>query len=87
MFCSGVATLGSGSNMANVGELALVDIETMVPLAEFPMMLLSDLGVPMTQNPVDVTVINEKMRFYFASDQNNTTIYGVEAVVPSPHEF
>ncbi|KAF2088987.1 hypothetical protein K490DRAFT_38346 [Saccharata proteae CBS 121410] len=83
MICSGVATVGG----FNLGGLALVDTETMIPLAEVPMTMVSDLGVPVTQNPMDVAVVDGQLRFYFLPDQHNSTLYVYEAKVRSPYEF
>lgn len=83
MLCSGVATVGS----YNLGGVALVDVETMVPLAEVPIALESALGVRLTQNPVDVSVEDGKLRFYWMPDQHNSTLYIYEAQPDSPFQF
>jgi hypothetical protein len=83
MLCSGVATVGG----YNLGGVALVDVDTMVPLAEVPIALQSALGVTMTQNPVDVSVENGKLRFYWMPDQRNSTLYVYEAQPQSPFEY
>lgn len=75
MFCGGVATLGE----YNLGGLALVDLETMLPLWEVPITLTSDLGVSLTQNPVDAHVVDGKLRVWFLPDQRNSTLYIYEA--------
>ena len=51
MLCNGVATIGSGNSSYNLGGIALVDTETMTPLAEVPIAMRSSLGAPLTQNP------------------------------------
>ncbi|KAI5462072.1 hypothetical protein BGZ63DRAFT_355636 [Mariannaea sp. PMI_226] len=83
MLCSGVATIGS----YNLGGIALVDVETMVPLAEVPIALESSLGVRLTQNPVDVSVTDGKLRFYWMPDQHNSTLYIYEAQPESPFQY
>ncbi|KAH6874750.1 hypothetical protein B0T10DRAFT_415124 [Thelonectria olida] len=83
MLCSGVATIGS----YNLGGIALVDVETMVPLAEVPIALESALGVRLTQNPVDVSVEDGKLRFYWMPDQHNSTLYIYEAQPDSPYQY
>jgi hypothetical protein len=75
MLCGGVATLGE----YNLGGLALVDLETMLPLWEVPISLTSDLGVSLTQNPVDAHVVDGKLRVWFLPDQRNSTLYIYEA--------
>ncbi|KAL7942022.1 hypothetical protein V8C42DRAFT_165921 [Trichoderma barbatum] len=76
MLCSGVAALDGGYSL---GGIALVEAETMQPLAEVPIMLKSALGVRMTQNPMDVSVESEKLRLYWLPDQRNSTLYIWEA--------
>lgn len=75
MFCGGVATVGS----SNLGGIALVDITTMVPIWEVPIAMTSDLGVPVTQNPIDISVVNNKLRIYCLPDQHTSTLYIYEA--------
>lgn len=83
MLCSGVATIGN----YNLGGIALVDVDTMVPLAEVPIALESALGARMTQNPVDVSVEEGKLRFYWMPDQRNSTLYVYEAQPDSPFQY
>ncbi|KAM6483872.1 hypothetical protein HDV62DRAFT_356898 [Trichoderma sp. SZMC 28011] len=84
MLCSGVTALDGGYSL---GGIALVHTETMQPLAEVPIMLKSALGVRMTQNPMDVSVENGKLRFYWLPDQRNSTLYIYEAEPNSPFEY
>lgn len=83
MLCSGVATIGG----YNLGGIALVDVATMVPLAEVPIALESALGVRLTQNPVDVSVEDGKLRLYWMPDQHNSTLYIYEAQPDSPFQY
>jgi hypothetical protein len=84
MMCSGVATF---SNNVTVGGVGIVDVDTMTPLAEIPLTMVSDLGTPMTQNPFDVALVNGTMRLYFLPDQHNSTLYVYEAEPDSPREY
>ncbi|KAK4068275.1 uncharacterized protein Triagg1_7518 [Trichoderma aggressivum f. europaeum] len=84
MLCSGVTALDGEYSL---GGIALVHTETMQPLAEVPIMLQSALGVRMTQNPMDVSVENGKLRFYWLPDQRNSTLYIYEAEPNSPFEY
>ncbi|ETI27683.1 hypothetical protein G647_00132 [Cladophialophora carrionii CBS 160.54] len=86
MVCSGVATLAVN---VTVGGLALVDVETMVPLYEVPVMMKSALGTVMTQNPFDIrwNSADETMRVYFLPDQHNSTVYIYEPVRESPYQY
>jgi hypothetical protein len=83
MLCSGVATIANYS----LGGIALVDVETMAPLAEVPIPLVSSKGVSLTQNPVEVSVVDGKLRLYWLPDQHNSTLYVYEAQPDSPFEF
>jgi hypothetical protein len=83
MLCSGVATIGG----YNLGGVALVDVETMVPLAEVPIPLETAKGVRMTQNPMDVSVEDGRLRFYWLPDQHESTLYVYEAQPDSPFQF
>ncbi|KAK9370362.1 hypothetical protein V1509DRAFT_637965 [Lipomyces kononenkoae] len=84
MICSGVTSLNS---TITIGGVALVDIETMIPVAEVPITISSDLGAAITTNPMDVTVVDGRLRFYFLPDQHNSTLYVFEAEPNSPFEF
>ncbi|KAK9326911.1 hypothetical protein V1520DRAFT_358499 [Lipomyces starkeyi] len=59
----------------------------MIPVAEVPITMTSDLGVPVTQNPMDVTIVDGRLRFYFMPDQHNSTLYVYEAEPNSPFEY
>lgn len=83
MLCAGVASVGN----YNLGGVALVDVATIVPLAEVPIALESALGVRLTNNPVEVSVEEGKLRFYWMPDQRNSTLYVYEAQPESPFEF
>ncbi|KAJ5573747.1 uncharacterized protein N7459_008174 [Penicillium hispanicum] len=76
MFCGGVATIRSSFNL---GGIALVDLQTMLPVWEVPIALTSDLGAPLTQNPIDIAVVDDKLRIYCLPDQHNSTLYVYEA--------
>lgn len=82
--CSGVATLAVN---VTIGGLALVDVESLVPLSEVPIMLKSALGTPLTQNPFDVAIVNGSLRLYFLPDQHNSTLYVYEPEVNSPYQY
>ncbi|KAK9349759.1 hypothetical protein V1523DRAFT_421914 [Lipomyces doorenjongii] len=84
MICSGVASL---SPTVAIGGVALVDMDTMIPVAEVPITMTSDLGVPVTQNPMDVAIVDGRLRFYFMPDQHNSTLYVYEAEPNSPFEY
>ncbi|KAH8812754.1 hypothetical protein F5884DRAFT_856049 [Xylogone sp. PMI_703] len=83
MLCSGVATIAN----YNLGGIAIVDLETLTPLAEVPITMTSDLGVAITENPVEVAVVNGRLRLYWLPDQFNSTLYVYEAEPNSPREY
>jgi hypothetical protein len=85
MMCSGVTSL-TGFNL-DLGGIALVDIETMVPLHEVPILMYSDMGTAFSQNSFDVDIVNDRLRLYGAPDQHNSTLYVIEANPISPREF
>lgn len=87
MLCGGVATLGSGDSAYNLGGIAIVDVETIIPLDEVPITLTSAMGVPLTQNPIDASVENGRLRLYLLPDQHESTLYVIEAQPDSPYEF
>ena len=87
MLCSGVTAFGSGAMAYNLGGIALVDLETMTPVAEVPITLMSELGVRITENPVDVDVVNGQLRLYWLPDQHNSTLYIYEADTRANFEY
>ncbi|KAK0615948.1 hypothetical protein B0T17DRAFT_496620 [Bombardia bombarda] len=74
MLCSGI----TGIYGVTIGGVALVDMETMLPLYEVPLTMVSDLGTLVTKNPMDVAVVRGKMRLYFLPDERNSTLYVYE---------
>jgi hypothetical protein len=87
MLCGGLTDYGSGSNEFQLGGLAIIDLETMLPLDEIPITLLSATGVVLTQNPMDAAIINGTLTFYLMPEQHNSTIYIIQPVSDSPYEF
>lgn len=58
MICGGVATISLPSSSLDLGGLALVDMQTMLPIWEVPVQLTSDRGATMTENPIDFGVVS-----------------------------
>jgi hypothetical protein len=87
MLCGGIAGYASPAPGFILGGITIVDMLSMIPLAEVPITLTSDLGDPIAENPIDVDVVDGKLRFYFLPDQHNSTLYVFEAAVDSPYEF
>lgn len=86
MICSGLTNYVS-SGLFQLGGIAIVDLETMVPLDEVPITGVSASGVVLTENPMDVTVVDGRLRFYWMPDQHNSTVYVYEAEPNSPYQF
>lgn len=80
MLCSGVATIGT----YNLGGIAIVDLQTLLPVS---ITMRSELGVAITENPVDVAVVDRKLRLFWLPDQHNSTLYVYKAVTDSPYEY
>lgn len=84
MLCSGVATIST----YNLGGIAIVDLDTMLPLMEIPIPMVSAKGVAMTENSCDASVTEDgRLRMYWLSDQHNSTLDMYEAQPNCPFEF
>ncbi|KZL84235.1 hypothetical protein CI238_09928, partial [Colletotrichum incanum] len=85
MLCSGIATLAPE---IEVGGLAVVDAEGMVPLWEVPFMERTGArggergeggkGVLMTKNPMDVALVGGRVRLYFAPEEGRSAVFVYE---------
>ncbi|GKT45867.1 uncharacterized protein ColSpa_06048 [Colletotrichum spaethianum] len=85
MLCSGIATLAAG---VEVGGLAIVDAEGMVPIWEVPFMERTGArsgergeggsGVLMTKNPMDVALVGGRVRLYFAPEEGRSAVFVYE---------
>jgi Family of unknown function (DUF6454) len=75
MLCGGITQYGS----FQLGGVALLDTETLKPDWEIPITTLSPAGNVVTRNPIDVDVVNGKLRLYLAPDDDTTTVFTYEA--------
>jgi hypothetical protein len=75
MLCGGITQYGT----FQLGGIALVDTETLAPVWEVPITTLSPAGNVVTRNPIDVDVVNGRLRVYLAPDDNATTVFTYEA--------
>ena len=75
MICSGITKLYG----TVIGGVSLVDMESMVPLYEVPLTMRSDQGALVTKNPMDVAIVDGKLRLFFLPDERNSTLYAFEA--------
>ncbi|KAK4137870.1 hypothetical protein BT67DRAFT_124185 [Trichocladium antarcticum] len=76
MLCSGITRLYG----TVIGGVALVDMESMAPLYEVPLTMVSDTGMLVTKNPMDVALVDGKMRLFFLPDERNSTLYVYEPI-------
>ena len=75
MLCGGITQYGT----FQLGGVALLDTETLAPVWEVPITMLSPAGNVVTRNPIDVDVVNGKLRLYLAPDDDTTTVLTYEA--------
>ncbi|KAK3308825.1 uncharacterized protein B0T15DRAFT_483401 [Chaetomium strumarium] len=76
MLCSGITNLYN----TTIGGVALVDMESMIPVYEVPLTMVSDRGVLVTKNPMDVAIVDGRLRLFFLPDERNSTLYVYEPV-------
>ncbi|KAK4147182.1 uncharacterized protein C8A04DRAFT_24980 [Dichotomopilus funicola] len=81
MLCAGITGGVYGAN-TSIGGVALVDMQTMVPLYELPLSMVSDGGNLVTKNPMDAAIVDGKLRFFFLPDEHNSTLYVYEPEGP-----
>jgi hypothetical protein len=75
MLCGGITQYGA----FQLGGIALLDTKTLSPVWEVPITTLSPAGNVVTRNPIDVEVVDGKLRVYLAPDDNSTTVFTYEA--------
>jgi hypothetical protein len=75
MLCGGITQYGT----FQLGGVALLDTETLSPVWEVPIAMLSPAGNVVTRNPIDVDVVDGKLRLYLAPDDDATTVFTYEA--------
>jgi hypothetical protein len=79
MLCGGITQYGT----FQLGGIALVDTQTLAPVWEVPITLLSPAGNVITRNPIDVAVVDGKLRLYLAPDDDATAVFTYQAETPS----
>jgi hypothetical protein len=75
MLCGGITQYGT----FQLGGIALLDTKTLAPVWEVPITTLSPAGNVVTRNPIDVDVVNGRLRVYLAPDDNATSVLTYEA--------
>lgn len=85
MLCAGIKThdvsaVGdAGSLSFTLGGLELVDLESKRAVHQLPFNWIADNGTVMTQNPFFVEQRDDRLRFYFMPEDNESTIYMFDA--------
>jgi hypothetical protein len=64
-----------------LGGFEVVDLRTDQPIAQMPIELWTESGLPMTQNPVWVEATASGLRAYFMPEDNKSILYIYEAEV------
>jgi len=84
MLCSGLAEYRPAPPTAPfaLGGWEIVDLKDHRPIWQAPIMLWSPSGRPMTQNPFFVEPTAAGLRAYFMPDDDRSTIYVYDAVLP-----
>jgi hypothetical protein len=75
MLCGGITQYGT----FQLGGVALLDTQTLSPVWELPITMLSPASNVVTRNPIDVDVVHGKLRLYLAPDDDATTVFTYEA--------
>jgi hypothetical protein len=75
MLCGGITQYGT----FQLGGVALIDTKTLSPVWEVPITILSPAGNVVTRNPIDVDVVDGRLRLYLAPDDDATTVFTYEA--------
>jgi hypothetical protein len=75
MLCGGITQYGT----FQLGGIALLDTKTLAPVWEVPITMLSPAGNVVTRNPIDVEVVNGRLRVHLAPDDDATTVFTYEA--------
>lgn len=75
MLCGGITQYGT----FQLGGIGLLDTKTLSPVWEVPITTLSPAGNVVTRNPIDVDVVDGKLRVYLAPDDDATTVFTYEA--------
>lgn len=75
MLCGGITAYGT----FQLGGIALVDTKTLAPVHEVPITTLTPAGNVLTRNPIDVAVVDGKLRLSLAPDDDATTVFTYQA--------
>ncbi|MBR7621837.1 hypothetical protein JKL49_20770 [Phenylobacterium sp. 20VBR1] len=82
MLCSGLADYRAPKASLSLGGLEIVDLKDQRPVWQAPVPLWAPSGRPMTQNPVFVEAAAAGVRAWFMPDDDPSTLFAFEALVP-----
>jgi len=85
MLCSGLNaySIGKDGPSFRLGGLELVDLQSNIAIHQIPVPLWTDDGkLPMTQNPFFVEPGDKGLRAYFMPEDDKSTLYVYDAVIP-----
>jgi hypothetical protein len=75
MLCGGLNWYESPSGRFSLGGLDLLDLNTQDAIHQIPVGVWLTSGIVITQNPFYVEVYGENLRFYFAPEDDDTTVF------------
>jgi hypothetical protein len=83
MLCSGLNTYRMKPDAPRfaLGGFEIVDLRNDLPVAQMPIELWTESGLPMTQNPFWIETTATGLRAYFMPEDNKSTLYIYEADV------
>lgn len=81
--CSGLSTYwkDTGTRFA-LGGLELLDLNSGQAIHQVPFPYWTDHGLAMTQNPMVIELNQDILRLYLMPEDNNSTLYTFEVVIP-----
>jgi hypothetical protein len=83
MLCTGVAEIrGTAGSGLRLGGVELIDLRDARPLHQVPLLLSTESGLPMTQNPAWLEPSPAGLRAWFMPEDDRSTMYVYEATLP-----
>lgn len=81
MIASGIADIGGRrgeQEKVRIGGVVIVNMESMLPLAEIPIPMVTQKGAAICKNPFDAAVVDGKLRVCFLPDERSAELYVYE---------
>ncbi len=78
MLCGGLQNYRGPKGNFALGGLELIDMETLIPVHQVPVLVWEPGGRPMTQNAFAAEMTEMRLRFYFLPGDGEATIYVYE---------